>query len=196
MIWLENIWAWLVANKDEIVVTVTTLATSGTFAALFAFIHNIKMTKETNKLSKNLETSLGDVNSLSTEYGKLKAANDDLTKELSITNNRINELTDEVDMLLSKVDAMLDVQSLVYSTTKNDKIREAVMSIISNAKYIKTAQRDQLLKELEQLKNKFAEATKNNQKQLEDSVNKAQAIISASDKNVAETTLHEEVLRS
>ena len=52
---------------------------------------------------------------------------------------------------------MLEVQSIVYSTIKDEKVRSTVNNLLVNAKYAETATRAELQKQVEELKAKVAE---------------------------------------
>ena len=80
---------------------------------------------------------------------------------------------------MTKVNAILDVQSLVYQTIKDENTRVAVNNILTNAKYAVTEQRAQLIKELNSLKEENARITAESNAKVEETVEKATAIIEA-----------------
>ena len=61
-----------------------------------------------------------------------------------------------MDNLTTKLNAILEVQSVVYSTIKNEDIRNTVNALLVNAKYAETANRAKLRKEIDDLKAKVA----------------------------------------
>ena len=90
-------------------------------------------------------------------------------------NNTVISVVNSTDVLITKVNAMLDVQSLVYQTIKDEATRTAVNNILTNAKYAVTAQRAELIKELNALKEETAKQNAENNARVEEAVAKAEA---------------------
>ena len=80
---------------------------------------------------------------------------------------------------MTKVNAILDVQSLVYQTIKDENTRVAVNNMLTNAKYAVTEQLAQFIKELNSLKEENARITAESNAKVEETVEKATAIIEA-----------------
>ena len=99
-------------------------------------------------------------------------------KQLSF-GGKVLDVLNGVDTLMTKVNAILDVQSLVYQTIKDENTRVAVNNILTNAKYAVTEQRAQLIKELNSLKEENARITAESNAKIEETVEKATAIIEA-----------------
>lgn len=178
--WLQSIGTWLSENKDGIVIAFTTFATSGTAANLWQFFKNRKIVSENTGTTKSLTEALK-------ENSVLKDKVDEAKELLNIAQSKIQALEDKivdtvngVDTVITKVNAMLDVQSLVYQTIRDESTRTAVQNILTNAKYAATEQRAQLIKQLTELKEANARQTAENQARVDEAVNKAVSLVEAS----------------
>ena len=166
---------WFVANKDAIVVTLTSFATSGAAVNLFAFLKTRKITSENSVAAKDLKTALS-------ENAVTKNMIDNINGKVKVVEDKIVDVVNIVDMLLVKINAILDVQSIVYTTIKDEKTRTAVNNILTNAKYASTEQRAKLLEQLAALKEQVTKLSDKNKLEVDEAVEKAMALVEASDK--------------
>ena len=157
MEFFQNIWKWLTDNSDKILAFLT----SAQFIALVTIIINaIKQHKvikantiSSNELTSELKsnkTTKTTLNSINTEVADLKVRVGNIEDTLKENNSSL-ELT------LSKLNAMLDVQGIVYSTIKDDTVRKTVSNIILDAKYTDTGVKAKIQNELAELKNKVSD---------------------------------------
>lgn len=158
----QNIGQWFTENKEAIVLFFSSIDFAALGAALFWLYKQKKSIEANTSETKQLNTLLKDSEQHNKDMEELKAENHEL--KLQVEGLKSNE-----DLLLVKLNAMLDVQSLVYATIKDESTRVAVNNILSNAKYNETATRNKLNTELEALRKKVAEQSK----ALEETVNKA-----------------------
>lgn len=170
-----NIANWFMIHKDEIVVTLTTFITSGIFANIIALIRQHKALKATTDAADNLANTSEKIEAIGQAVIKLHEENEVLT-------TKVNETVSTMDILLTKVNAMLDVQSLVYATIKDEKTRVAVNNILTNAKYAVTEQRAKLLEQLAALREQIAQKAKDDVAKVNAAVEKAVSIVEATDK--------------
>ena len=170
-----NIANWFMIHKDEIVVTLTTFITSGIFANIIALIRQHKALKATTDAADNLTST-------SEKVEAIGQAVIELHKDHEILTAKVNETVSTMDILLTKVNAMLDVQSLVYATIKDEKTRVAVNNILTNAKYAVTEQRAKLLEQLAALREQIAQKAKDDVAKVNEAVEKAVSIVEATDK--------------
>lgn len=161
MEFITNIGNWFVINKDSIIGFVL----SGQFATLIGavvlLLRNLKSTKNNTEQSKTLNASLEANNSL-IDTSKITKENSEFLKDAQDKlKNQVNEFEAKLDakmaMVTDKINAMLEVQSIVYSTIKDEKVRSTVNNLLVNAKYAETATRAELQKQVEELKAKVAE---------------------------------------
>lgn len=178
-----NCWDWIVLHRDDIV----TFLTSGTFVtilsmmfALFkqsrAYKANTKSLNLVNKNSENVTDMKNDVIVIKGDASYNKEVVTDLQNKVGKLQN---DFIDFTELSMAKLNAMLDVQTLVYSTIKDDNIRRAVNSILVDAKYCEANAKAKLEKELEELKEKFKNATENITETVVDTVDKVKNVMSS-----------------
>ena len=160
MEFLINIGNWFVINKDTIIGFVL----SGQFATLLGavvlLIKNLKSTKNNTEQAKTLNQSL-EANKALVDTSETVKENSEFLKEAQDKlKNQVNEFEAKLDakmaMVTDKINAMLEVQSIVYSTIKDEKVRNTVNNLLVNAKYAETATRAELQRQVEELKTKVA----------------------------------------
>lgn len=186
MTWLENIRQWLMDNQTEILAVLTFIQSSGLIGIIVGFVKSIKNIKDNTSNTKKLNTSIESVDALKEEIVKLQDVNTKLIEKCEHLENQNNDIQNSVDTLLTKVDAMIEVQSVVYTTIKDDKTRATVNNLLTNAKYAVTAQRAKLLEELDNLRKQVKEYSDKAAALVEHTVNKAQSIVKADDKETSE----------
>lgn len=186
MTWLENIRQWLMDNQTEILAVLTFIQSSGLIGIIVGFVKSIKNMKDNTSNTKKLNTSIESVDALKNEIVKLQDVNAKLIEKCEHLENQNNDIQNGIDTLLTKVDAMIEVQSVVYTTIKDDKTRATVNNLLTNAKYAVTAQRAKLLEELDNLRKQVKEYSDKAAALVEHTVNKAQSIVKADDKETTE----------
>lgn len=158
---VNSCYVWLAENYKEITMVLTSAQFASVLSALFLLFRSIRKTDENVKSSKELNKVLNDtidtsetIKILKNDIETLKAENEQLRNLL--TENQ-NSLVDFLNSHSAKLNTMLEVQSIVYSTIKDDNIRNTVNSLLVNAKYNETSSRVKLRQEIETLKIKVAE---------------------------------------
>lgn len=186
MTWLENIGKWFVENKETILAVLTAIQSSGLIGFIAWAVKSTKQVKLNTKTTETLNKSITCVDSLNGEVTEMKDVNKTLIEKCDYLENQMNDLENSMDILITKIDAIIEVQSVVYTTIKDDKTRATVNNLLTNAKYAVTEQRKKLIDELEALRQQI-KAQADAQKQLvEHAVNKAQSIVKVEDAPVEE----------
>lgn len=186
MTWLENIGKWFVENKETILAVLTAIQSSGLIGFIAWAVKSTKQVKLNTKTTETLNKSITCVDGLNGEVAEMKDVNKVLIEKCEYLENQMNDLENSMDILITKVDAIIEVQSVVYTTIKDDKTRATVNNLLTNAKYAVTEQRKKLIEELEALRQQI-KAQADAQKQLvEHAVNKAQSIVKVEDAPVEE----------
>ena len=171
MEFITNIGNWFVINKDSIIGFVL----SGQFATLIGavvlLVRNLKSTKNNTEQAKTLNQSL-EANKVLADTSKITKENSEFLKDAQDKlKNQVDEFEAKLDakmaMVTDKINAMLEVQSIVYSTIKDEKVRSTVNNLLVNAKYAETATRAELQKQVEELKAKVAEQVEQLNKTVE-----------------------------
>lgn len=186
MTWLENIGKWFVENKETILAVLTAIQSSGLIGFIAWAVKSTKQVKLNTKTTETLNKSITCVDGLNGEVAEMKDVNKTLIEKCDYLENQMNDLENSMDILITKIDAIIEVQSVVYTTIKDDKTRATVNNLLTNAKYAVTEQRKKLIDELEALRQQI-KAQADAQKQLvEHAVNKAQSIVKVEDAPVEE----------
>ena len=186
MTWLENIGKWFVENKETILAVLTAIQSSGLVGFIAWAVKSTKQVKLNTKTTETLNKSITCVDGLNGEVAEMKDVNKVLIEKCDYLENQMNDLENSMDILITKIDAIIEVQSVVYTTIKDDKTRATVNNLLTNAKYAVTEQRKKLIDELEELRQQI-KAQADAQKQLvEHAVNKAQSIVKVEDKPAEE----------
>ena len=186
MTWLENIGKWFVENKETILAVLTAIQSSGLVGFIAWAVKSTKQVKLNTKTTETLNNSIACVDGLNGEVAEMKDVNKVLIEKCEYLENQMNDLENSMDILITKIDAIIEVQSVVYTTIKDDKTRATVNNLLTNAKYAVTEQRKKLIEELEALRQQI-KAQADAQKQLvEHAVNKAQSIVKVEDAPVEE----------
>ena len=186
MTWLENIGKWFVENKETILAVLTAIQSSGLVGFIAWAVKSTKQVKLNTKTTETLNKSITCVDSLNGEVTEMKDVNKTLIEKCEYLENQMNDLQNSMDILLTKVDAMIEVQSVVYTTIKDDKTRATVNNLLTNAKYAVTEQRKKLIDELEALRQQIKTQAEAQKQLVEHAVNKAQSIVKVEDAPVEE----------
>ena len=181
MTWLENIGKWFVENKETILAVLTAIQSSGLIGFIAWAVKSTKQVKLNTKTTETLNKSITCVDGLNGEVTEMKDVNKTLIEKCEYLENQINDLQNSMDILLTKVDAMIEVQSVVYTTIKDDKTRATVNNLLTNAKYAVTEQRKKLIDELEALRQQIKTQAEAQKQLVEHAVNKAQSIVKVED---------------
>lgn len=182
MNWLENIGKWFIDNQETILAVLTAIQSSGLIGFIAWAIKSTKQVKLNTKTTEVLNNSISCVDGLNGEVVGLKDVNKELIEKCEYLENQMNDLQNSMDILLTKVDAIIEVQSVVYTTIKDDKTRATVNNLLTNAKYAVTEQRKKLIEELEALREQIKNQAEAQKQLVEHAVNKAQSIVKVEDK--------------
>ena len=186
MTWLDNIGKWFVENKETILAVLTAIQSSGLIGFIAWAVKSTKQVKLNTKTTETLNKSITCVDGLNGEVTEMKDVNKKLIEKCEYLENQMNDLQNSMDILLTKVDAMIEVQSVVYTTIKDDKTRATVNNLLTNAKYAVTEQRKKLIDELEALRQQIKTQAEAQKQLVEHAVNKAQSIVKVEDKPAEE----------
>ena len=186
MNWLENIGKWFVENKETILAVLTAIQSSGLVGFIAWAVKSTKQVKLNTKTTETLNKSITCVDGLNGEVAEMKDVNKTLIEKCEYLENQMNDLQNSMDILITKVDAIIEVQSVVYTTIKDDKTRATVNNLLTNAKYAVTEQRKKLIDELEALRQQIKTQAEAQKQLVEHAVNKAQSIVKVEDKPAEE----------
>lgn len=154
-----SIWQWFVNNEDVILAFFMSGQAMSFVAALVMLVKNLKETKDNTKSSEILKESLDTNNemkstvlNLDENFKLLKSENDSLRKELKETEDTLENKNKEI---LNKLNSILEVQTIVYSTIRDDSVRTTVNTILNNARYSEDNFKESLEKQIDEFKNTY-----------------------------------------
>lgn len=108
------------------------------------------LTQQASENYKNLADKLAKTEQ---DLAESRKENSEILKSVATTKQDILEFSEIIN---NKIAAMIEVQSIVYSTIRDEKIRTTVNSLLVNAKYAETNSRTKLKREIEELRAKIA----------------------------------------
>ena len=157
----QNIWNWFVLNKDEIVLFFTSSNFIAFVTTIVMLVKQLRASKNNNETNESLKASLDNAMSIAADVVSIRdnssATNDQLVTVQNDLESFKKEAYDSLDVLVQKMNAVLEVQSIVYSTIKDETIRKNISGILMDAKYTEAATRASLEAEVESLRKKVNE---------------------------------------
>lgn len=178
----QNIYAWLAANSNKIVAFLT----SANFLAMLTLVVNTVRTIKTNKgvaiTSTDLKTELAESSKNRSVIASIKGVSDTIKDVTEATKTAIDEtkalLDKELLTVTNKVNAILEVQSLVYSTIRDDSLRQTVSNLLNTARYSDANTKEQLQSEIDSLKKALNDKMEEVNKTMSDAIDKVQTVVS------------------
>ena len=177
---IDSIIKWFEENKESILVFLT----SGTFITLVTqvvmMIRQLVDNKNAKKRNDKFNDSLGMLMPLLEDTSKLNGSVGDANSTIFSVKSDLDkfksETVDSIDTILVKLNAILEVQSIVYSTIKDEHIRAHVNNILLDAKFAETSTRAELEAEIERLKGDMIKSVE----AVKDTIETATEIVSKS----------------
>lgn len=160
---LENAFTWVMENSDNIRL-VFSIATF-----LFMIITAIVTIKHKNVVTKTQEQT-AELNKIVTDYKQIITEFDNLHTNLEEYKNNTNLSIDKmIDVqnvdtdLIKKLNAVVDILGLAFSTSKNDAIRVGITNLVNEARQIDPNNAKLVNREIQRLvTNKVVEEINNN----------------------------------
>lgn len=174
-LFFTNVWGWVLEHKEEI----STFFMSGQFVSLVTAVvmliknakqirSNTSSTETLNSTLTNTNTMSGQITSLEKSVIKLEKENAGLRDELEETKNAI---TTDNKLIANKLNAILEVQSIVYSTIRDESVRQTVNTLLNNARYSDKNFKEQLQTEIEAIKTEFESKMSDMSKAVNQTIN-------------------------
>lgn len=177
----QNIYAWLAANSNKIVAFLT----SANFLAMLTLVVNTIRTIKTNKgvaiTSTDLKNELTESSKNRSVIASIKGVSETIKDVTEATKTAIDEtkalLDKELLTVTNKVNAMLEVQSLVYSTIRDDSLRQTVSNLLNTARYNDANTKEQLQSEIDSLKKALNDKMEEVNQTMSDAIDKVQTVV-------------------
>ena len=179
----QNIYAWLAANGNKIVAVLT----SANFVAMATLVVN---TIRTIKTKKGVAVTSTDLTHELAESSKSRVVIDaikDVSEKIKDVTDATKQSIDETKALLdkelltvtAKINAMLEVQSLVYSTIRDDSLRQTVSNLLNTARYSDENTKEQLQEQIDSLKKALNDKMAEVNQTMTDAIDKVQTVVTA-----------------
>lgn len=177
---IYNCYLWVANNYKEITMVLTSTQFISIISAIALLVKSMKKTDANTDTAKALTKRLeqNDHDTIVAIENELKVVNAENVRLKNDVTKFKTETMEALDVVTAKINAMIEVQSVVYSTIKNDNIRDTVNGLLLNAKYAETQTRKKLKQEVEELKVKVAEKFDDVMGEVEKTVNVVNAAVS------------------
>jgi chromosome segregation ATPase len=190
-----NVWSWFIENKDSITAFFMSGQAISFVAAIIMLIKNLKGTKANTASTETLNKTLTNTNEMSVavktleeNFQSLKQENDLLRTELAETETRLQEVNSEIK---NKLNAIVEVQAIVYSTIRDDGVRQTVNTILNNARYSEKNFKQELETQIAELKENYSNELKAVNEKMAQSMDKITEKLSATE--TAKTTMAKKI---
>ena len=177
----KNLFTWFVEHKDEIVVFFTSTNFAAVVSSVILLIKQIKATRTTNKSVENSSSILDKAVELAqsvTSVSDKTASTENNTEEIKVKIDSVNkQFVNELEILQQKLNAMLEVQTIVYNSMKDETARKNVFNLLTQAKLVETSKYSELEQQVESLKKKVEEKVNDVQSVVEETVTTVQNVV-------------------
>lgn len=177
----KNLFTWFVEHKDGIVVFFTSTNFAAVVSSVILLIKQIKATRNTNKSVENSSSILDKAVELAqsvTSVSDKTASTESNTEEIKTKIDSVNkQFVNELEILQQKLNAMLEVQTIVYNSMKDETARKNVFNLLTQAKLVETSKYAELEQQVESLKKKVEEKVNDVQNVVEETVTTVQNVV-------------------
>lgn len=177
----RNVFTWFAEHKDGIVVFFTSTNFAAVVGSVILLIKQIKATRTTNKSVENSSSILDKAVELAqsvTSVSDKTASTESNTEEIKVKIDSVNkQFVNELEILQQKLNAMLEVQTIVYNSMKDETARKNVFNLLTQAKLVETSKYSELEQQVESLKKKIDEKVNDVQNVVEETVTTVQNVV-------------------
>lgn len=180
----QNCWNWVYTNAAQIAAVLSAICTGSTIANIWSTIKNFCQIRKYKSSQDELTAAIQSSKDNTEYFESLEYRLKDMEQRFSNLQSSVQVSSERMDSILSKVSAMLEVQSIVYQTVKDENTRILIQNIITNAKYSETQQRNQLIAQIEKLKQEAKELANKNLQKIEDAASAVKTVLSPVENDV------------
>ena len=181
--WIKNCWRYILDNSDAILTILTSTQFIALATAVCGLIKSNKSNKESKKTTEQntekLNTLNDALNKVTETNEKLMKTNNELIKTIDTQKDELKTLKEENNILTEKVDIMLEVQSVVYSTIKDDTIRTNVNNLLMTGKYIENSKFVKMNNKIQELEKTVSTKTEEFKQDVIDTINETKPSVDA-----------------
>jgi L-rhamnose isomerase len=163
MEFFQNIWLWLVQNKDAIIMAITSVDLISLITAVVLLVKAVRSSKDNTASAKSLNQTINAIKDVPTKIASIEEVQKKQTEMLE-------ELIELENLLMDKINLLFEAQLAVWSTIKDDAIRTNVTNILTSAKHNNTSTIVNLKNEIVELKDKLLLKAKELEKDIKVSI--------------------------
>lgn len=176
--WVTNIANWFQENFTSFTMWMQSVDVIGMVSLAVLVVKQFLSTRTNTKTMGLLNTSLIENQTVKQSVDKMTLECKEIKRQLDIHQKKLNDITDASDKTLAKINAILDMYTIVYQTIRNEDSRVAVHNIIANARYNETETREALIKQVETLQSEVKELVANATAKVNDVVEHSKQLLS------------------
>ena len=165
------VWRYVLEHSTAFITFITS---SGFLSAFISVILTIK----TRKSAKENTAATRELKALMEQNKALADIVRALEKGHNVLSEKVEETLETADRILTKTNAVLEVEYIKNGATSNAKTRTDVNNVINNAKYSETATRASLIAKLEEMESNAAKL----QETVNKTANEVKKTLTAEDK--------------
>lgn len=152
----RNIGTWLIEHKDGIVVFFTSSNFIAFISTIILIVKQIAATKASITEVSTANETLTKTNVLAENVKDVSDTAKSTEVEVQNLKDNVTEMETKLNKTLSfleqKLDAIIDVQSIVYSTIRDETVRQNVANILTSAKFFGDSTKAEMQQEIARLK--------------------------------------------
>lgn len=181
----DNCWLWFLDNKDTILAWFMSGQAASVVTTVVMLVKNAKQIRGNTESTETLNTTLKNTNVMKDDVDVLKDKVSVLTEENTKLSNSVIDLETKLSqsnkLITNKLDSIIEVQSIVYSTIRDDSVRQTVNTILNNARYSDTNFKEQLESEISGLKEEFENKMADISKGMTEAIDKVSNSVNAAE---------------
>ena len=158
-----NLWNWIVANKDEIILTITSATFISFVVNIITMIKTAKAKIENANAVTKLNETVEKLENLANKYEILLNDVIELKSEVSELNKNFVEYKQDVDeslvLIADKLNCIIEAQINVYSTINDDTLRTNVNNILTTGKYKEVSKVTEMQNKVDELEKQLLNKT-------------------------------------
>ena len=165
------VWRYVLEHSTAFITFITS---SGFLSAFISVILTVK----TRKSAKENTAATRELKALMEQNKALADIVRALEKGHNVLSEKVEETLETADRILTKTNAVLEVEYIKNGATSNAKTRTDVNNVINNAKYSETATRASLIAKIEEMESNAAKL----QETVNKTANEVKKTLTAEDK--------------
>lgn len=185
----ESCWKWFIDNRDNVIAFFTSTSFLATVTLILTFVKQLKSTNKNTLTLSGVEKAIRSCNNISNNVNNIESEVSKLLANVQSCEAEIVKSKEDNVLLNKKIDSIMEVMSIVYSTIKDDAIRNSVSSILITAKHEGDATKAQLEEQIETLKAEIEQLMNNANTVVSETVDKVKTAVIGTSKTSDKTNI-------